>query len=155
MNLTLVNSDASHATETAPATHVVFRLGCDFYSLSAANVQFLSLVPMSGTVNLNGETVETLNLRSRLGLPKKETLEIDAYILVVTQKHGVTHRTALIVDEVEDVVAAGQIKEASPYALRTSPESVVGTFPLGHKEVTILDVETLVSADSKRPSLAA
>jgi len=158
MNLTLAPSDASHATETAPVTHVIFRLGRELYSLSTATVEFITLMPMGangGSVNLNGEAVDSLNVRARLGLPAKETAEIDALILVVTRKHGVAHRIALVVDEVEDVVTAGPIKEPTPYTLRMSPDSVAGTFSLGHKEVTVLDVETLLHPQPRHPSLAA
>ena len=155
MNLTLATPDASHSNEIVPVTHVIFRLGSDLYSLSAATVQFITLMPMSGAARVNGEEVDSLNVRSRLGLPAKETSEIDALILVVTHKNGVAHRTALIVDEVEDVIAAGPIKDPSPYTLRMSPDCVAGTFPLGHKEVTVLDVEVLVSPAPRHPSLAA
>lgn len=130
---------------------VVFYLGGQRYALPIDRIQEiqqiveLSEVPSGGRgivgmVNLRGDVIPAVDLRSMVGMPSEEyTLETPMIICRVTD-----HLVALIVDEVQDVVdlPSGCVQSASP--MHGLSAKMLGVARLGDGLVYVLDLDSIV-----------
>lgn len=130
---------------------VVFFLGGQRYALPIERVQEIqqivafSEVPSGGRgvvgmVNLRGDVIPAVDLRSIVGMPAEEyTLETPMIICRVKD-----HLVAMVVDEVQDVVdlPAGCMQAASP--MHGLSAKMLGVARLDDGLVYVLDVDSVV-----------
>jgi purine-binding chemotaxis protein CheW len=114
--------------------------------LRAQEVTAVPLAPTSvaGLINLRGQIVMTVDLRTRLGLAPRE--EGARCVNVVVRALDGTP-VSLVVDEIGDVLEPGeQAYEASPETLAPELRSLVnGVFKLPDRLLLVLDTEGAVS----------
>lgn len=136
--------------------YVTFTLGEHHYGIAVEHV--LEVLParsgarvplaprdVAGLVNLRGQVVLTLDLRTRLGLPP--SAEGRQMMVVVTLDD---EPAALLVDQIGDVaeVAAEQF-EAPPQTLAADLRAVIqGAYKLPDRLLLVLDVAAVVAPAS-------
>ncbi|WP_028048030.1 chemotaxis protein CheW [Cellulomonas sp. URHE0023] len=135
--------------------YVTFTLDGRLYGIDVVRVQEAlrshtrTRVPLSpptiaGLVNLRGQVVLTIDLRTRLGLPGRSAL--DEPMMVVVQVAG--EAVSLLVDEIGDVVDVG------PASFETPPDTldavmrplIRGAHKLDEGLLLVLDVDQTVAA---------
>ena len=130
--------------------------GVDMLRVQAAlRGQARTTVPLAepsvaGFINLRGQVVLAIDLRTRLGL---EPLAGDRQpMMVVVQVGG--EPISLLVDDVGDVVdVEGRQLEAPPDTLRTSlSEVMLGVYQLEYSLLLVLDIDRVASAQDSSPS---
>ncbi len=134
--------------------YVTFTLDGTLYGVDVLRVQEalrshtrtrvpLAPAEVAGLVNLRGQVVLTIDMRTRMGLPP---LAGDEPMMVVVQVAG--EPISLLVDEIGDVVEVGpESFEAPPDTLDPTMRSVVrGAHKLDGRLLLVLDVDEAVAA---------
>ena len=135
--------------------YVTFTLDGRLYGIDVVRVQEalraqsrtrVPLAPptVAGLVNLRGQVVLTIDLRTRLGLPGRS--QADEPMMVVVQVAG--EAVSLLVDEIGDVVDVG------PASFETPPDTldavmrplIRGAHKLDDGLLLVLDVDQTVAA---------
>jgi len=135
--------------------YVTFTLGDHLYGVDVARVQEVlraqarARVPLapevvSGLVNLRGQVVLTIDLRTRLGLAARPG--DTEPMMVVAQVDG--EPVSMLVDEIGDVLDLGAgTFEAPPETLPAALRGlVVGAHKLTDRLLLVLDVDEAVAA---------
>ncbi len=134
--------------------YVTFTLGAATYGIDVLRVQEaltarprtrvpLAAPDVAGLVNLRGQVVLALDLRTRLGLPPRGDEEP---MMIVVQVDG--EPVSLLVDAVGDVVDAGPDSfEEPPATLDPALRALVrGAHKLEDRLLLVLDVDEAVAA---------
>lgn len=144
----------SHRGESRTAQYATFFLDGLYFGIEVLSVQEvirhqeMTPVPLAppevrGLINLRGQIVTALDLRTRLGLAPRRPEEL-AMNVVVRTADGVV---SLLVDEIDDVVEAqGEQFEPAPETVQSRVDGLVtGVYKLPKHLLLILDVERTVS----------
>ncbi|MFT0847553.1 chemotaxis protein CheW [Actinomycetaceae bacterium L2_0104] len=131
---------------------VTFAVGDHFYGLPVERVQEVlpqrvtTLVPLApadvaGLVNLRGQVVESLDLRSRLGL---EPVLAGTERMSVVVRNG-ANPVSLVVDRIGDVAVVDETQfEEPPSTLDSSLRAlIVGAYKLPGQLLLALDVDAV------------
>jgi purine-binding chemotaxis protein CheW len=99
---------------------------------------------VSGLINLRGQIVTTLDLRTRLGLPRREDGSRSVSVVVRAADGG---PVSLVVDQIGDVIEADEAAlepppDTVPHELR---ELVLGICKLDEQLMLLLDTERAVA----------
>jgi purine-binding chemotaxis protein CheW len=134
--------------------YVTFTLGENLYGIGVGQVQEvlpfrptagvpLAPAEVAGLVNLRGQVVLALDLRTRLGLPPRASGEPMMVVVKLGQEP-----VSLLVDEIGDVAEVDDDQfEAPPQTLSAELREVIrGAYKLDGRLLLALDVET-VTAD--------
>lgn len=131
-----------------------FRVGDGFYSVPVLDVQEvikpqrLTTIPLSqphykGLINLRGQIVTAISLRSLFGLQEKQDLN---YMNVIIRCGD--NLSALMVDEICDVMdVLDSLYETTPESLREKEKKYIkGVYKLERDLLVLLDIEKLLNA---------
>ena len=134
--------------------YATFLLDGLYFGIEVLNVQEvirhqdMTPVPLAppmvrGLINLRGQIVTALDLRTRLGLSPRTDGDMPMNVVVRTPDGVVS----LLVDEIDDVVEApAEQFEAAPDTVRSGLAQLVrGVYKLPTRLLLILDVEQAVS----------
>src|SRR5690606_11975073 len=134
--------------------YVTFTHGENLYGIGVGNVQEvlpfratagvpLAPADVAGLVNLRGQVVLALDLRTRLGLPQRE----DAEPMMVVVKLG-QEPVSLLVDAIGDVAEVDDEQfEAPPQTLSPALREVIrGAYKLDGRLLLALDVDAVTAA---------
>lgn len=144
---------------TAASTNALARQYCTFWvnglhlGLSVEHVQEvlryqqLTRVPnatdtVRGLINLRGQIVTALDLRSRLGLPPRPEGELPMNVIVRSRGEVVS----LLVDDIGDVMdTAGHALQPTPANLPLTVQDVIrGVVPLSDSILLVVDADRAV-----------
>jgi purine-binding chemotaxis protein CheW len=150
-------TEAAHA-QTGSAQYATFFLDGLYFGIEVLSVQEvirhqeMTPVPLAppvvrGLINLRGQIVTALDLRTRLGLTPRGSDELPMNVVVRTADGAVS----LLVDEIDDVVEARSDQyERAPETARSKVDGLVtGVYKLPKHLLLILDVERTVSLDAE------
>ncbi len=134
--------------------YVTFTLGEHHYGIAVERVlevlpaRSAARVPLApddvaGLVNLRGQVVLALDLRSRLGLPARA----EGRQMMVVVKLG-DESAALLVDQIGDVADVGEDQfETPPQTLAPELREVIrGAYKLADRLLLVLDVDAVTAA---------
>ena len=136
------------------AQYVTFTLGDNLYGIGVSRV--LEVLPsreaanvprsstdVAGLVNLRGQVVLALDLRSRLGLPARGEEEQMMVVVKLGQEP-----VALLVDQIGDVAEVEDVQfEAPPQTLTPELREVIrGAYKLDQRLLLELDVDAVTAA---------
>jgi len=141
--------------------YVTFLLADHLYGVDVLRVQEALRAPVrarvplappdvAGLVNLRGQVVLTIDLRTRLGLPAADQPPV---MTVVVQVDG--EPVSLLVDEIGDVLECGPDSfEPPPPTLDPRLRAVIrGTHKLDQQLLLVLDVDAAVAPQHTLPTL--
>lgn len=133
---------------------VVFRTGTDEYGADINSVTIIerimntTRVPgtppyIKGVINLRGDIVPVMDLRTRLGLPEKEADDDTRIIILTVNNIGF----GIIVDSVSEVLQleGTQIDSASGIIGDKTLDYVSGVARAGERLITLINLEKLIS----------
>lgn len=130
---------------------IAFHLSGQRYGLPIESVQEIQQIvtfsqqsgigAVVGMVNLRGEVIPAIDMRSLLGLEHLE-YNVNTPMIICRSHQGLV---ALVVDEVEDVITLPEDCVAVPPKLHSLADRMIGVCRLGTDLVYLLDVERLVA----------
>jgi purine-binding chemotaxis protein CheW len=133
-----------------------FKIGSGFYAISVLEVQevikpqLLTLVPSApdyvrGLINLRGQIVTAISLRSLFGLKDEHQEE---YMNIIVRSGESLY--SLMVDEILDVIdVEDSTFEKTPETLEEKIRRFInGVYKLDHKLLILLDLDKILNADN-------
>lgn len=149
--------------ESGTAQYATFLLDGLYFGIEVQKVQEvirhqeMTPVPLApavvrGLINLRGQIVTALDLRTRLGLTPRPEGALPMNVVVRTPDGAVS----LLVDEIDDVVEVNAEQfEPAPETVRTKVDGLVtGVYKLPTRLLLILDVEMTVELSPRRADAA-
>ena len=143
---------------------VSFKLGSEEYGVDIAQVQEINRmvaithVPrapqfMEGVINLRGQLIPIIDLRTRFGMPRTEHTKNTR--IVVTEIG--TKRVGMVVDSVSEVLRLdlAQIEEAPEMITGVDTEYIKGVGKIEDRLIILLDLARIISGAEKRELDAA
>lgn len=140
--------------EAAKKQYVVFRLNEEEYGADIVKVTIIermmniTRVPktppyVKGVINLRGDIIPVIDLRTRLGLPEKE--EDDDTRIIIFNIHGIIF--GVIVDSVSEVLQLEEekIESVSGIISDKTMDYINGVAKAESRLVTLLNFEKLIS----------
>jgi purine-binding chemotaxis protein CheW len=134
-----------------------FRLGAEEYAIPLLNVKEVIAVPeftpvpqtpgyFVGIMNLRGQIISAIDLRTKLGIKPSESEEESVIILDLQP-----NMLGIVVDSVNSVIAplAGEVAEPPKIDGHKNAESITGVYTKDKSIVLILDVQRTLSKDDK------
>src|ERR1700716_2090691 len=138
---------------------VSFKLGSEEYGVDIAQVQEINRmvaithVPrapqfMEGVINLRGQLIPIIDLRTRFGMPRAEHTKNTR--IVVTEIGS--KRVGMVVDSVSEVLRlpVGQIEAAPDMISGVDTEYIRGVGKLEERLIILLDLARIISNAEKR-----
>jgi purine-binding chemotaxis protein CheW len=138
---------------------VSFKLGAEEYGVDIDQVQEINRmvsvthVPrapqfMEGVINLRGQLIPIIDLRTRFGMPRAEHTKNTR--IVVTEIAG--KRVGMVVDSVSEVlrVPTGQIEDAPEMLSGVDTEYIRGVGKVEDRLIILLDLARVISVAERR-----
>ena len=135
---------------------VVFELGEDFYGIDVAHVESiiklpkitpvpLSVAHLEGVMNLRGEVVPVIDLRTRMGMAKVESTMASRIIVVVQDEKQV----GMIVDAVTEVITITleEVQETAVLGGSTLAGLLTGIAKFEERLIICLNPALILQAD--------
>ena len=137
---------------------VSFHLGNEEYGVDIAQVQEIirmveiTHVPraphfMEGVINLRGQLIPIIDLRTRFSMPRAETTKSTR--IVVTEIGS--KRVGIVVDSVSEVlnIPLEQVEDAPDMIAGVGTEYIQGVGKVGDRLIILLDLTMVISGDEK------
>ncbi len=141
-------------TDVQLCTFTVGHLLCGVSVLDVQEVlreRELTTVPLAsrsvrGLLNLRGEVVTAIDLRSRLGLPDRDADESSAHVIIRSDDED---PVSLLVDAVEDVVtlAASSLEPPPQTLIEPARTYISGVHQLEGRLLLVLDAKAIVAPE--------
>ena len=138
---------------------VSFALGNEEYGVDIAQVQEINRmvaithVPraphfMEGVINLRGQLIPIIDLRTRFGMPRAEHTK---HTRIVVTDIG-AKRVGMVVDSVSEVlrIPVEQVEDAPEMIAQVETEYIRGVGKLGDRLIILLDLQKIISGQEKR-----
>lgn len=138
---------------------VSFKLGSEEYGVDIAQVQEINRmveithVPraphfMEGVINLRGQLIPIIDLRTRFGMPREEHTK---HTRIVVTEIG-SKRVGMVVDSVSEVLRlpVEQIEDAPEMLSGVDTEYIRGVGKIEDRLIILLDLARIISGAEKR-----
>lgn len=176
MSLTATANTTSTPTTANPAgtslggKYLTFALGREGYGIEILKVREIigymdiTSVPrtpdhVKGVINLRGQVISVIDLRSKFGMPAVERTDETCIIVVeTTQPTGRKLSTGLIVDKVSEVlnIADASIEPPPTFGSSVQTDFILGMGKIGSSVKILLNIDRVLGAgDFAQADLAA
>jgi purine-binding chemotaxis protein CheW len=151
------------ATATAKTTtqkqgkYLTFALGEEEYGLEILKVReingYMDITPVpqtpayvKGVINLRGQVIPVIDLRSKLGMQQAEVTEETCIIVVEVHRDGQKNDTGLVIDRVQEVlyITAEQIQETPEFGTAVDTDFILGLAKVGKSVKILLDIDKVL-----------
>lgn len=138
--------------------YLTFALGSEEYGLAILKVreivgyQAITTVPktpkeIKGVINLRGQVIPIIDLRSRFGMSEQAVTEQTCIIVVESHHDGRMIPTGVIVDNVSEVldISAEQIEPPPEFGARAKIDFIQGIGKIGSTVKILLDIDRVLT----------
>ncbi|GIW75229.1 MAG: chemotaxis protein CheW [Phycisphaerae bacterium] len=145
------------STQTRAGKYLTFQLGSEGYGIPIGKVKSIigymdiTAVPRTpphvrGVINLRGQVISVIDLRSRLGMPTTERTDETCIVVVETQKGSRIVNTGLIVDKVSEVphIPEDAIEDAPEFGSTVETQFILGMAKINSTVKILLDIDRIV-----------
>jgi len=156
------------ATATATATtkttaqkqgkYLTFAIEDEEYGLEILKVReiigYMAITPVpqtpayvKGVINLRGQVIPVIDLRSKFGMPQKEVTEQTCIIVVEVSRNGQRNDTGIVVDRVQEVlfISGDQIQETPEFGSTVDTDFILGLGKVGKTVKILLDIDKVLA----------
>lgn len=169
MSATTTSAANNNATTSRGGKYLTFALGREGYGIEILKVREIigymdiTSVPrtpdhVKGVVNLRGQVISVIDLRSKFGMPAVDRTDETCIIVVeTTQIGGRKLSTGLIVDKVSEVLNIADSSIEAPPAFGSSVQTdfILGMGKIGNSVKILLNIDRVLSAADVELALAA
>jgi len=155
-------------TETATTTekttaqkqgkYLTFAIADEEYGLEILKVReiigYMDITPVpqtpayvKGVINLRGQVIPVIDLRSKLGMQSAEVTEETCIIVVEASRNGQKNDTGLVIDRVQEVlyIAGEQIQETPEFGSSIKTDFILGLGKVGKSVKILLDIDKVLA----------
>jgi purine-binding chemotaxis protein CheW len=145
------------STQKRAGKYLTFQLGSEGYGIPIGKVKSIigymdiTAVPRTpphvrGVINLRGQVISVIDLRSRLGMPTTERTDETCIVVVETQKGSRIVNTGLIVDKVSEVphIPEDAIEDAPEFGSTVETQFILGMAKINSTVKILLDIDRIV-----------
>lgn len=138
--------------------YLTFALGPEEYGLEILKVREIigymeiTAVPQTpnhvkGVINLRGQVIPVIDLRSKFGMETAEVTEQTCIIVVETSREGSNFSTGIVVDRVQEVldIAREDIEEAPQFGSSVNTDFILGMGKINETVKILLDIDEVLS----------
>lgn len=149
-----------NATAQREGKYLTFALAQEEYGLEILKVREIigymepTAVPrtpeyVKGVINLRGQVIPVLDLRSKFGMKEVETTEQTCIIVVEITQEGRAFNTGIIVDRVLEVldIAADSIEDAPQFGADVRVDFILGIGKVAQTVKILLDIDKVLEGD--------
>ncbi|MGA2231010.1 MAG: chemotaxis protein CheW [Tepidisphaeraceae bacterium] len=147
-------------TNARGGKYLTFGLGTEEYGLEILKVREIiglmdiTAVPgtpphVRGVINLRGQVIAVIDLRSRFGLPPVERTEQTCVIVVEINSEGRRISMGIVVDRVSEVLSipASNIEDTPSFGANIDTSFVLGMGKIGSHVKILLDIDRVLGRD--------
>ncbi len=158
--MTEVMSASEVASQSRAGKYLTFALASEEYGLEILKVREIigyievTSVPQTpeyvlGVINLRGQVIPVVNLRSKFGMETIDTTEESCIIVVEIEQDGRSISTGILVDRVQEVLdIAGEAIEPPPeFGSQVDTHFILGMGKIGETVKILLDIDEVLSSD--------
>ena len=140
--------------------YLTFTLDEEQYALSVLKVREVleytritkipkTAVYMKGVINLRGQGVPVIDLRSKFGLPEIENTKDTSIIVMEVEGNGGGVVLGALADSVQEVIELepSQIEPAPRFGTRLATEFILGMGKKDEKFIIILDIDKIFNSE--------
>ena len=140
--------------------YLTFALGREEYGLEILKVREIigymdiTAVPrtpayVKGVINLRGQVIAVIDLRSKFGMETAERTEQTCVIVVEIRQGGRKLSTGIIVDHVSEVldIAGEKIEEPPTFGASVDTDFILGMGKIGDSVKILLDIDRVLGED--------
>ena len=151
LNTAIVNKEGKYLT---------FALAHEEYGLEILKVREIigymdiTAVPQTphhvkGVINLRGQVIPVVDLRSKFGMDAAEITEETCIIVVEIRQGERTFQTGIVVDHVQEVldIAGGDIEEAPQFGSNVDTDFILGMGKISDSVKILLDIDKVLAGD--------
>jgi purine-binding chemotaxis protein CheW len=153
----IVAMHTERATANQAGKYLTFALGPEEFGLEILKVREIigyiavTAVPQTppdvkGVVNLRGQVIPVVDLRTKFGMEAAEVTEHTCIIVVEIAQAGRTFSTGIVVDRVQEVldIAEDQIEETPHFGASVDTEFILGMGKIGDSVKILLDIDRIL-----------
>ena len=158
----------AHGTTSRGGKFLTFCLGREEYGLEILKVREIiglmeiTAVPRTpdyvrGVINLRGQVISVVDLRSKFGMPAAEKTDETCIIVVEIRQGGRKLSTGIVVDRVSEVldIPGEQVEDAPEFGASVDAAFILGMGKVAQAVKILLDIDRVLSADEFEQVAAA
>lgn len=107
---------------------------------------------MKGVINLRGQVIPVLDLRTRFGMPEADVTDQTCIIVAEINQQGRRFNAGLIVDQVQEVldISSENIEDAPQFGTSVQMDFILGIGKVGNSIKILLDIDKVLGSDSSQ-----
>jgi purine-binding chemotaxis protein CheW len=138
--------------------YLTFAIADEEYGLEILKVReifgYMDITPVpqtpayvKGVINLRGQVIPVVDLRSKLGMQQAEVTEETCIIVVEVTRNGQRNDTGIVVDHVQEVlyITAEQIQETPEFGSAVNTDFILGLGKVGKSVKILLDIDKVLA----------
>lgn len=154
---TSVVKETQVKTAAQEGKYLSFALGHEEYGIEILKVREIigymeiTSVPrtpeyVKGVINLRGQVIPVLDLRTRFGMPTAEITEQTCIIVVEINQQGRRFNAGLVVDQVQEVldIKGENIEDAPQFGSSVQTDFILGIGKIGTSIKILLDIDKVL-----------
>jgi purine-binding chemotaxis protein CheW len=158
----LIMTETATTTEKTTAQkqgkYLTFAIADEEYGLEILKVReiigYMDITPVpqtpayvKGVINLRGQVIPVIDLRSKLGMQSAEVTEETCIIVVEASRNGQKNDTGLVIDRVQEVlyIAGEQIQETPEFGSSIKTDFILGLGKVGKSVKILLDIDKVLA----------
>ncbi len=147
--------------------YLTFNLGREGYGIPINKVRSIigymeiTSIPrtpshIKGVVNLRGQVISVIDLRSKLAMEPAERTDETCIIVVETSRGGRTICTGIIVDKVSEVpqIAEDAIEDSPAFGSQVDTRFILGMAKIANAVKILLDIDKVIGTEDELAPLA-
>ena len=155
-----MSTDTVAATLAKPGKYLSFVLGREEYGLEMLKVREIigymevTAVPQTphhvkGVINLRGQVIPVIDLRSKFGMETAEITEESCIIVVEICQGDRNFQTGIVVDHVQEVldILDKDIEDAPQFGSNVNTDFILGMGKIGESVKILLDIDKVLAGD--------
>ncbi len=138
--------------------YLTFAIADEEYGLEILKVReiigYMDITPVpqtpayvKGVINLRGQVIPVVDLRSKLGMQQAEVTEQTCIIVVEVSRNGQKNDTGLVIDRVQEVlyIAGEQIQDTPEFGVTVDTDFILGLGKVGKSVKILLNIDKVLA----------
>ena len=152
--------ELNRAVQDREGKYLTFALGPEEYGLEILKVREIigymeiTAVPQTpeyvrGVINLRGQVIPVVDLRSKFGMETAETTDQTCIIVVEISQGGHKFSMGIVVDRVQEVldIAGDDIEDTPQFGSNVATDFILGMGKIGDTVKILLDIDKVLAGD--------
>ena len=156
--MTATATATTKTTAQKQGKYLTFAIADEEYGLEILKVReiigYMDITPVpqtpayvKGVINLRGQVIPVIDLRSKLGMQQAQVTEETCIIVVEVSRNGQKNDTGLVIDRVQEVlyITAEQIQETPEFGTTVNTDFILGLGKVGKSVKILLDIDKVLA----------